>query len=144
MEKFKRVSWEKNFSLFFFQFLWWERLLYHLHSSTSLCYNPEEQPKEEEKFSFSQLLSNLEWAEIGNWNKFSARLSKLHFPCPREQFEKDIYFFKKLFESVEQFFFGIFDQRFSTRLLILLFTSLVELLSVFKFLTNVNRHRLKT
>ena len=123
----------KKFQFIFFQFLR-ERFLLFLHPSTSLCYNPEEQFKKEEKSSFSQILSNLEWAEIGNWNKLSARLSKLHFPCPREQFEKDIYFFKKLFESVEQIFFGIFDQRFSTRLLILLFTSPIELLSVFKFL----------
>ena len=41
-------------------------------------------------------------------------------------------------------FYGILDHRISTGLLILLFTSLVELLSVFKFLTKVNRHRLKT
>ena len=40
--------------------------------------------------------------------------------------------------------FGNCDQRFSTRLLILLFTSSVELLSVFQFLRNVKERRLKT
>ena len=41
-------------------------------------------------------------------------------------------------------FFGNCDQRFSTRLLILLFTSPVEFHSVFKFLRNVKERRLKT
>ena len=62
------------------------------------------------KIFFFQLLSNLEWEK--NWtrrkffffsissepwskktvngNKLSAQLSKLYFPCPKEQFEKDI------------------------------------------------------
>ena len=53
----------KNFQFIFFQILW-ERLLYHLHSSTSLCYNPEEQIEQGENFSFFQIPSNLEWEKL--------------------------------------------------------------------------------
>ena len=53
-------------------------------------------------------------------------------------------FLKKIVWISWAIFYGIFDQRFSTRLLVLLFTCPVELLSVFKFLTTVNNHRLKT
>ena len=79
-----------------------------------------------------------------NWYKISARLSKLHFPCPKEQFEKDIKYSKKnVWISWAKFFASSYET-FSTRFRKLLFTSPVELLSVFKFLTNGNDQQLKT
>ena len=45
--------------------------------------------KKGKSFFFSN--SSETWAKkIVNWNKIAARLSKVHFPCPKEQFEKDI------------------------------------------------------